>query len=158
VTRLETVRKKIDEVLAGLDPEFRRAGTIHLYGVSATANLLAQVRGLDPELASVAGMLHDVASFASGDNTDHARRGAERAAKILGEVGGFSPGEIATVTEAISRHSSKAEVDGLFAELLKDADVLDHHLFDPKGRTEPREIARLAALKTELGMNGRGKE
>jgi len=118
--------------------------------VSLTATFLAHLRGLDSELAGVAGMLHDVASFESGDPTDHGRRGAERAGDILRESGHFTEAEITIIQSAIAHHSDKASVHGPFEELLKDADVLQRYLYNPQLEAHPRHGERRRQLVTEL--------
>jgi uncharacterized protein len=130
--RLEKVRQVVDEILRQQsDLEERRCGFVHLYGVAQTCVLLAQKRGFDPQVCAVMGMLHDIATYRSGDPTNHAPRSAVEAAAILNETGGFSQEEIDQICQAISTHSAKDQVDGALAELLKDADVLQHHLYNP---------------------------
>ena len=78
--RLELVRQTVDEILRQQpDLEERRCGFVHLYGVSATCALLAMARGLDPQLSAIAGMLHDISTYKTGDSTDHARLSAREA-------------------------------------------------------------------------------
>ena len=130
--KLQSIRVVVNSVLEQQpDPETRHWGFVHLYGVSATCVLLAFSRGLDAQLAAVAGMLHDIWTHKTGDPTDHARFSALEAEKILENVGGFDSEEIARVCAAISRHSDKDALDGGFDELLKDADVLQHGLNSP---------------------------
>jgi uncharacterized protein len=131
VDRLERVRRVVDEILNGLVDEVdRRCGYVHLYGVSQACGLLALKRGLDTQLCAVSGMLHDVSTCKSGDLTDHNRLSALGAERILGELGCFAPAEIAAVCQAISRHRAKGEIDGDVDELHKDADVLQHYLYN----------------------------
>ena len=130
--RLEKVRQVVDEILRQQpDLEERRCGFVHLYGVAQTCALLAQKRGLDPQVCAVMGMLHDIATYRSGDPTNHAPRGAIEAAAILSDTGQFSQQEIDQISQAISTHSAKDQIDGELAELLKDADVLQHDLYNP---------------------------
>lgn len=130
--RLSLVRYEVHELLKRQDdPVVSRRGLVHLYGVSAVCTLLAVRRGLDSELCAIAGMLHDIHTFMTGDPTDHARLSAVDAERVLYSVGGFSPAEIALVSKAIARHSVKAAVDGPYDELLKDADVLQYYLYSP---------------------------
>jgi uncharacterized protein len=130
--RLELVRQAVDDIVRRQpDLEERRCGFIHLYGVSAICVLLAMERGLDPQLCAIAGMLHDIWSYKTGDPTDHARLSAGEAERILSELGCFTQDEIAVVCKAISCHSAKDRVDGEMAELLKDADVFQHCLYNP---------------------------
>jgi uncharacterized protein len=152
--RLEAVRQAVDAVLHQQpDPEERRCGFVHLYGVSATCVLLAVKRGRDVELCAIAGMLHDIWTYKSGDPADHARLSAGEAEQILDGLGCFSPGEIAAICEAIAQHSDKAGRDGQMAELLKDADVLQHYLYNPALGSKPAARDRLEGVLGELGLD-----
>jgi HD superfamily phosphodiesterase len=151
--RTEQVRQVVDEVLrAQPDDEERRCGFVHLYGVALSCALLARVRGLDPELATVAGMLHDLWTYKTGDPTDHGRRGAPLARQVLSALDCFAADEIDAVCTAVARHREKGDVHGPYDELLKDADVLQHHLYNVRLPPQHAEAARLAALRRELGI------
>ena len=110
------------------------------------------MRGLDAELCTVAGMLHDLATYKSGDPTDHGRRSAILAREILSDLGCFTESEIAIICGAIAHHRIKGEVHGAYDELLKDADVLAHTLYNTQLPPIEKERARLSALCTELGI------
>jgi uncharacterized protein len=125
---------------------------VHLYGVSAICTLLAVRRGLDVELCAVAGMLHDIATYETGDSHDHGRRGSVRARELLGELGGFSVEEVAAVADTIAVHSDKALVHGSMEELLKDADVLQHFLYNPVTGPWEANLPRLRAVLEEMGI------
>jgi uncharacterized protein len=151
--RVELVRQVIDEVLRQQpDEEERRCGFVHLYGVAQACALLALQRGLDPEQCTIAGMLHDIWSFKTGDPTDHAKLSSVEAQRIMLELGCFTEAENTTVGTAVAHHSDKGQVHSDFDELLKDADVLQHYLyntsFEPLEHTKPR----LAAILDELGV------
>jgi uncharacterized protein len=151
MNRLESLREFIDRQLLSLSSdEDKRCGFVHLYGVSATAALLARLRGLDEELACTAGMLHDLASYESGDPKDHAVRSADRARKILTELGTFTNEEIQCIVSAISHHSDKGTVHGPYDELLKDADVLQHDLYNPALAAHPRHVSRRTHLRNRF--------
>ena len=61
MSRLKDLRKYVDNKLNKIDDDDKRTSAIaHLYGVSLAATMLAKKRGLDPELAAMAGMLHDM--------------------------------------------------------------------------------------------------
>ena len=153
MNRLERVRETVDSLLYRRpDEDVRRCGFVHLYGVSAVSALLAARRGLDVELCATAGMLHDLSSYETGDSTDHACRSASRAGELLTEAGGFSPDEISAIARAISLHSAKGKVDDALAELLKDADVLQHYLYNPSLENTREAKGRLKALFAELGL------
>jgi HD superfamily phosphodiesterase len=151
MNRLERVREEVDSILQRLvSDEDRRCGFIHLYGVSLTATWLAERRGLDTELAAVAGMLHDLATYATGDSTNHAAASARLASRTLEQSGLFSKDEIEVITHAIARHSDKAAVDGPMGELLKDADVAQHWLYNPSLAPQASHADRRIRLRKEL--------
>ncbi len=152
--RLEGIRQAVDDILRRQrDAEERRCGFVHLYGVAAICALLAVRRGLDPQLSAVAGMLHDISSYRTGDSTDHARLSAIEAESIMTASGEFTEDESALVCEAISRHGAKDRTDAEMAEVLKDADVLQHYLYNP-ALTDTRQVSarpgRLSRILREL--------
>ena len=124
---------------------------LYLYFVSSQARA-------DPQICAVAGMLHDIASYKTGDAINHAQRGALEAAEILHKVGEFSQKKINEVCQAISKHSAKDQKDGALAELLKDADVLQHFLYNPALHRDPnshwrqRGLQILSELSIELQL------
>ena len=77
MSRLEELRAYVDKKLNKIDDDDKRiSATAHLYGVSLAAQVLAKKRGLDPELAAMAGMLHDMHAYKTGSYDDHAHLGA----------------------------------------------------------------------------------
>ena len=88
MSRLKELRKVVDAELNKMENPDKRNGAVnHLYGVSLAATMIAKKRGLDPELAAMAAMMHDLAAYKSGSYDDHAHRGAELARGILEELG-----------------------------------------------------------------------
>ena len=84
MSRLKELRKIVDAELNKMEDAEKRTGAIaHLYGVSLAATIIAKKRGLDPELAAIAAMLHDLHAYKTGSYDDHAHLGAELARKIL---------------------------------------------------------------------------
>jgi uncharacterized protein len=165
MNRLEQLRQVIDEIVRkNPDQDDRRCGFVHLYGVSATCAILALKRGLDAELCSAAGMLHDIWNYQEGENPEHGSLGAAEARKILQQLECYSPEEVNMICTAISRHSDKQSIDGEVAELLKDADVFQHYLYNPgkyledatqnpaETHQKPSHIQRLIAVLSELGI------
>lgn len=150
--RLERLRAIIDEMLRQKTDFYdARCGFAHLYGVSSICALLALKRGLDPELCTTAGMLHDIWSY-KVNPTDHARFGAVEAGNILRETGEYTDEEIATICTAITHHSDKGEVNDPMSELLKDADVLQHHLYNTSFEIRSSEAGRVNRICEELGI------
>lgn len=153
-TRINTLRNHVDAMLLAMtDTAYRRNGYVHLYGVGMAASLLALKRGLDPELAQMAGILHDYASYAEAAEDDHAIRGAALSREVLERLSIATAEEVDAICTAISRHSDKHRVDGPFDELLKDADVMHHWLRNPKEPPSSWEMPRIEALCEELGLD-----
>ena len=151
--RLERLREVVDDILRRQPDEVeRRCGFVHLYGVAATAALLALKRGMDPELCTAAGMLHDIWAYKSGDPANHAELGAPEAERILRELGDYTEDEISAICAAIARHSDKRGIHTDLCELLKDADVLQHHLYNTSLTPHEKHVERLNDLRSELGV------
>ena len=151
MSRIKDLQKQVHKVLEKIDDEDKRLKAIsHLHGVALAAAVLAKKRGENAELATMAGLLHDLWAYKSGSYDDHAHLGAEYARKVLGELVTLKEMEI--ICSAIYHHDSKAEVDGPLDEVLKDADVIDHSLADPTKEVKAHELARFSKLCEELGL------
>ena len=72
MSRLKELRKYVDAQLNKMeDADKRTSAVAHLYGVSLAATMIAKKRGLDPEIASMAAMLHDLHAYKTGSYEDH---------------------------------------------------------------------------------------
>lgn len=153
MNRIEAVREVVDAILLEMpDDKFRRHAYVHLYGVSQACALLAMRRNENVELATIAGMLHDIHTYSTGDPTDHAHKGAVKARSILVSLRLFDEKEIDQVCGAIYDHSSKGEKNAPLDEILKDADVMQHAIYDPLLPVIRKEQERFDALKKELSI------
>ena len=151
--RLKELRKYVDAELNRMEDADKRTGAIaHLYGVSLAATMIARKRGLDPELASMAAMLHDLYAYRSGSYDDHAHKGAELAAEILGELKLTDEKETELICSAIYHHDDKLVTDAPMDEVLKDADVIHHCMNDLSKAVKEKEQARFEKLCEEFGM------
>ena len=151
--RLKELRKYVDQELEKMpDPEKWTSAVVHLYGVSLAATMLAKKRGLDPELASMAAMLHDLYAYRSGSYEDHAHKGAELAREVLGTLGLTTAEETETICSAIYHHDDKQVTDGPLDEVLKDADVVHHCMNDLSKAVKDKEKSRYEAICREFGM------
>ena len=151
-SRLDILRWEVDRLIMEKQEDQCKYFFIHLYGVSNFCVLLALKRGLDPELAATCGMLHDIYQITDGILEQHGVKGAEKARFLLEDMGQYSDDEIGIITTAISRHSKKRKIhDGAYDELLKDADVLSHCLYDPDYPVIEKEVLRYNNLLMELG-------
>ena len=154
MSRLKDLRKYINKELMKMPDEDDRISAVnHLYGVSLAATMLAKKRGLDPELAAMAAMLHDMHAYKTGSYDDHAHKGADLAREILTELELTNPEETDLICSAIYHHDDKDAVDGPMDELLKDADVIHHTLNDTAKPVKEKEQARYDRIMNEFGLN-----
>jgi uncharacterized protein len=130
MNRLQLVRAEIDEMLLTQpNVQARRDGYVHLYGVAQNCALLAIKRGLDIELCTISGMLHDIYTYKFEYAKNHAILGAEEAETLLRKLGVFTDEEIEIVKRAVNNHSNKKTKHDEYSELLKDADILQNTIY-----------------------------
>lgn len=153
MNRIEAVRDKINILIEkNSDPQIKRIAYVHLYGVAQACALIAAKRGLNSELAVIAGMMHDIYAYTSGNRINHAERGAAICRSIMTDMRIFSYDEIKMVFSAVYHHSDKSAVHTPFDELLKDADVMQHCYYNPLYAPEPHERERFLKLKNEFAL------
>ena len=152
--RVEVLRAYIDEILLQMnDAENRRCAYLHLYGVAQACALIALKRGEDVELATMAGMLHDLHTYKAGNHDNHAVLGALLAREVLGELQITSAEETDMICAAIHNHSSKSSSFAPFDEVLLDADVMQHVLYNYAAPIMAHEKGRFAKLVEEFSLN-----
>jgi Predicted HD superfamily hydrolase len=152
--RLEKIREMVNGILIkNSNIDERHCGFVHLYGVSSFSSMLALKRGLNSELCAVAGMLHDIATYKTGNSVEHAKLGSIEARKILNEANCFSEEEINIICTSIYNHSDKNKVDNIYDEVLKDADVLQHYLYNTNLKVFEKDKNRLGILLKEVGIH-----
>ena len=154
MSRIKELRKVVGSKLCEsiTDVEKLESAYVHLYGVSLAATVIAEKRGEDSELASMAAMLHDIAAYVNGTYDDHAHRGADMAKEILLRNALAKPKEIDIICSAIYHHDDKLVRDEPLAEVLKDADVMHHTFNDLAKPVKEKELARYLALRQEFGL------
>lgn len=153
MSRLKELRKRVDKKLLKMEDDDKRISAInHLYGVSLAATLIAKKRGLDPELAAMAAMMHDLHAYKTGSYDDHAHLGAELAREILKKMNLTTEEENDIICSAIYHHDDKQSVDSPMDEVLKDADVMHHIMNDLSKPIKEKEQARYDKLCKEFGL------
>ena len=151
--RLKELRKYVEHELNKMEDIDRQNSAIaHLYGVSLAATMIAKERGLDPELSSMAAMLHDLHAYKTGSYDDHAHKGAELAGNILRELKLTDEAETNIICSVIYHHDDKLTIDSPMDEVLKDADVIHHCMNDLSKPVKEKEQARFDKLCAEFGM------
>lgn len=149
--RITCVQTYVNRLLDTLvDPAEHRTAAVHLYGVAGNAALLALHRGIDPVLATVCGLLHNISAYATGDRRNHAGRSAAMARSCLRGARLFTDEEVDAVCSAIAHHSDKDKIHTPLDEVLKDADVLHHVLHNPAKPVDEKYTARYEAIMQEL--------
>ena len=155
MSRIKELRTFVENEINKLEDENKRLSAIeHLYGVSLSATILAKKRDLNPELAAMAGMLHDLHAYKSGSYDDHAHKGAELARNILEKLELTTNEETDIICSAIYHHDDKLVTDSPMDELLKDADVIDHCFKDTSKPVKEKEQKRYELICKELGVEG----
>ena len=153
MNRVEKVREVVDEILLNMtDCEERRCAYLHLYGVSQACAMLALRRKENIEMALIAGMLHDIYSYANMDSENHAHKSSYMARNILNSLMIFNEDEIHLICTAIYNHSDKGIVHDTLDEILKDADVMQHILYNPLFEIKQHEKKRFEDLKREFAL------
>ncbi len=137
------------------DAKWRTRAVYHSHAVSLLCALLADKRGLDPEVAAIAGLLHDLYAYEKQDYADHAHLGAARAREVLESLGLTTAAENGLIASAIYHHDDLTLTDGPMDELLKDADLIDNALSRPARGIKENESARIEKIRAELGLPAR---
>jgi len=162
MNKLELVRIEVDAILiAQEDASLRHEGFVHLYGVAQNCSILAIKRGLEVELCTIIGMLHDIYTYKCGYQKNHGELGVEIAEEILRKINAFSEIEINIVKNAIKNHSDKKNVHDKYSELIKDADLLQNSIYNVTVRIKHKlrlksvlkSIGIKMKLKTENGVD-----
>lgn len=151
--RLKELRKYVDSELNRMDDTDKRNSAIaHLYGVSLVATMIARKRGLDPEIASMAAMLHDLYAYKNGSYDEHEHKGAGLAREILDELKLIGEAETELICSAIYHHDDKLVTNTPMDEVLKDADVIHHCMYDLSKTVKEKEQVRFEKLCAEFGL------
>lgn len=147
--RLEYIRGFVDREINKLrNDDLKKFAYIHTYGVAQLATMLAKAREADVELATIAAMLHDISLYVENcPHSVHAKHSAEYAKTLLTKTKLFTEEEITIVYNVIASHSDKlTRTDGKISEILKDADVLQHYLYNVNIPTNEKDKVRLYYL------------
>ena len=153
MSRIKDLQKRVHQELKGMGDHDKYAKAMnHLHGVSFAAVIIAKKRGEDPELAAMAGLLHDVFAYKRGSYEDHAHLGAAYIRKLLEKTELTTLAETEIICSAIWHHSDKDVIDSPMDEVLKDADVLHHTLDDPTKEVKEHERDRYKKLCMEFGL------
>ena len=151
----------VSELLTNIvDIEERACSYLHLYGTSLSCAMIASKRNQDIELATIAGLLHDIYEYTFHNNLeplehrqDHGIRNSVLAREILVKLDLTTGDETNTICKAIKNHGYKDKVHTPFDEVLKDADVFDKQVNNFNVPVHPIHEKRFFELINELGLS-----
>lgn len=151
--RILKIRDYVNQIIDNIpSEEERKIATIHTYGVAQLCTMIAAKRGLDPELAHISGLLHDIYTYFTGSSLCHAISGAEMARTAIRDMNIFTQEEKEIILSSIFYHSDKEHIHDEYDEVLKDAEVLQHYLDDACFRIYKPNYSRLNKVLEEFGM------
>lgn len=147
------VREYVNSVINNISSdEERRIAFVHTYGVAQLCSMIAVKRGLNPEVAHISGLLHDIYTYFTGSSLCHAISGAEMSRTAISKMDIFTAEEKAIILSAIFYHSDKGHIHDEYDEVLKDADILQHYLFKACSHIHKPFSPRLMNVLEEFDM------
>ena len=136
---------------------------MHMHTTTQLAKILAIKRNLDPELAGLVSVFHDVHTLLTGEYDDHGVKAESYVREVVDEhnrrfgndIGIISAEEVSVIIEAVRVHSDKLLVtDNPYTELLRDIDSLDAYLngMEPWENTGRKQRVELVAKELDLDV------
>lgn len=154
MNRIDQVKTIVNQILSGVkNVSDQQNAAIHLYGVSSFCSLLSLRRGLDPEIAAISGLQHDVYAYRVGTYDFHPQNGADMVRVILRKMDCFDEAEKRIIQSAIFHHANKDIVHDEYDEILKDADILQPFLHNGGGKVSHLIKPRLERMVKELRLS-----
>lgn len=120
---------------------------VHMASCARIGYIMAEKRGVDPDLASFACAVHDYGRIITGKQQGHAEAGYLPVKNFLKETNLFADNEIEEIAIAVKNHSKKGEVGTPLEEIVKDADVIDFYQYGFGFAREEQKIRLEALLK-----------
>jgi hypothetical protein len=151
--RLESIRILVNEMLINLDSSVnKQEASVQLYGVSSFASMLAMKRGLDTEIASITGMLHNYYFYKTGVCYFSGINSAETVRPIIRDLKIFSKDEQLVILRVIFYQNQLGQVHGPYDEIIKDAIILHKFFQNPDQTLSPLDVKRLLNVLSELSI------
>lgn len=153
--RFEKLKKRVFDFLAAERPDQLLSAMTHLAGSAQLIGLLAMRSGLNVELCQTAAWLHDVWLYlhAPLDEKGLAAHGAEGEKLARGFLDeSYSLEEKEIICRMIFNHDFNDRVNDAYSEVMKDADMLSHHINQCKADTGETPHPRIAPLGEKLGF------
>lgn len=166
VWRLNRIITIIQEKVMTLTEEGRELpivwSVMHMYSTMQMAKLLALKRNIDPELAGLAGIFHDIYTLLTGKTEDHGIHAKSFILEIIDDYNNkrretlseITSKEVNDIISAIEVHSDKInQSENPLVELLRDADCLDSYLHGMTQGSKSGRKPRLNSVMKELSID-----
>ena len=122
--------------------EYKQKCYFHSIQVSQLARLYALERGVNTDLAAIAGLYHDIGFYITRNSRNHGTLSADYLSKLLIKYN-MPEAHRNMVLNAIRVHSDKASFHDALSEVLKDADVNAKYLEDMNAKYSLNEEKRI---------------
>ncbi len=156
MNRIEMVKTYAQGIISAIRDERDKANAYaHTYGVAACCSLLAAKRGMNTEITSIMGLLHDLYSYKLNSYMCHQHSGSEMIRVTFKREWPdiFTDQEKQIILSAIHHHGDKTHVHDDYDEILKDADILDPFLRNGCLRVFNLALPRLEHMLKEIGIS-----
>ncbi|MFD1176652.1 CHAP domain-containing protein [Paenibacillus puldeungensis] len=152
-SRVESIRIVVNEMIFSMDSSNKKQeASIRLYGVSSFASMLAMKRGLETEIAAIAGLLHQFYYYKTGIIHYPGINSTEAVRPIIRDLGIFTKEEQLVILRAIFYQDQSGQVHGPYDEIIKDAVVLHKFLQNMDQAVPHLDGQRLSNLLDELSI------
>jgi uncharacterized protein len=166
MNRVEKLREYVDEILLNKNNNRdRRMAYVHLYGVAQSCALIAKKRGVDIELAIMAGMLHDLYTYKKKDEVrhlgmdainevikNHRVDGTIYVREILSKWQLTTDEETNIICDAIQGGVGKDNKSLELEKVVNDANIMQFYLYNPISPELKLDEKRVDNLLTEFGL------
>ena len=166
VWRLNRILPIIQEKILTLEEKDRELPIVwsvaHMFTTMQLAKILALRRNIDPEIAGLAGVFHDIYTMITGKTEDHGVKAKTLILEIIEEYNNkrrealpmITTEEVNQIIYAIEVHSNKNDrSEHPLVELLRDADSLDSYIHGMTPGRKSGRIPRINGIMDELGIN-----
>ena len=168
MNRVEKLREHVDAILLNKNSNDRnrRMAYVHLYGVAQFCAMIAKKRGVDIDLAIMAGMLHDLYTYKKKDEVRHLGMDAiEEVIKnhrvdgpvyireILTEWQLTTDEETEIICTAIQGGVGKDDKTLELEKVVNDANILQFYFYNPVSPGIKLDDKRVEDLLSEFGLS-----
>jgi len=167
MNRVEKLREYVDEVLLNKNNDRdRRMAYVHLYGVAQACALIAKKRGVNIELAIIAGMLHDLYTYKRKDEVrhlgmdaiqevikNHRLEGPIYLREVLSNLQLTTDDETNLICTAIQGgYDGNDEKISEMEKVINDANIMQFYLYNPVSPEIKLDEKRVGNLLSEFGL------